>query len=233
MNYEAFHALSYGLYVVGAASDGKYYGYIANTAFQVTAEPSRIAISCHKNNNTRAAIVDSGVFSLSVLHQEVKPALIKSFGYSSAPGLDKFSEFTHMTGKSGAPILIEDAVAYFECRVTQEMDLGSHTLFIGEVVAAVQLREEKEPITYRYYQQVFKARSPKNSPTFQKAEERDPQADSPSDGQWLCPACGFVYDPQTGDPDGGIDPGTAFEDIPEDWVCPVCGVGKSDFIPFS
>ena len=47
--------------------------------------------------------------------------------------------------------------------------------------------------------------------------------------KYICETCGWVYDPAVGDPDGGIEPGTAFEDIPEDWVCPICGVGKDDF----
>ena len=47
--------------------------------------------------------------------------------------------------------------------------------------------------------------------------------------KYYCVPCGYVYDPAEGDPDGGIAPGTAFEDIPDDWVCPVCGVGKEDF----
>ena len=47
--------------------------------------------------------------------------------------------------------------------------------------------------------------------------------------KYVCDVCGYVYDPEVGDPDSGIAPGTAFEDIPEDWVCPICGVGKSDF----
>lgn len=47
--------------------------------------------------------------------------------------------------------------------------------------------------------------------------------------KYVCDVCGYVYDPEVGDPDNGIAPGTAFEDIPEDWVCPLCGVGKSDF----
>ena len=51
--------------------------------------------------------------------------------------------------------------------------------------------------------------------------------------KYVCDVCGYVYDPEAGDPDSGIQPGTAFEDIPEDWVCPICGVGKSDFSPES
>ena len=50
--------------------------------------------------------------------------------------------------------------------------------------------------------------------------------------QWICESCGFIYDPAEGDPDGGIPPGTAFEEIPDDWYCPVCGARKADFIPF-
>ena len=49
--------------------------------------------------------------------------------------------------------------------------------------------------------------------------------------KYVCNVCGYVYDPEKGDPDSGIAPGTAFDDIPEDWVCPVCGVAKSDFSP--
>jgi rubredoxin len=50
-----------------------------------------------------------------------------------------------------------------------------------------------------------------------------------STGVWICESCGFLYDPEEGDPDGGIPPGTAFEDIPDSWECPVCGARKSDF----
>jgi rubredoxin len=49
---------------------------------------------------------------------------------------------------------------------------------------------------------------------------------------WICKACGDIYDPAEGDPEGGIAPGTAFEDIPDTWVCPVCGARKSDYEPY-
>jgi rubredoxin len=54
------------------------------------------------------------------------------------------------------------------------------------------------------------------------------QAD-PSTAFWKCTSCGFIYDPQLGDPDGGIDPGTPFEEVPDAWFCPVCGAMKRDF----
>jgi rubredoxin len=49
--------------------------------------------------------------------------------------------------------------------------------------------------------------------------------------RYICQSCGFIYDPADGDPDGGIPPGTAFEDIPDTWFCPVCGARKRDFEP--
>ena len=48
-------------------------------------------------------------------------------------------------------------------------------------------------------------------------------------GKYVCQPCGYVYDPENGDPDGGIAPGTAFEDLPDDWLCPICGMGKEVF----
>ena len=50
--------------------------------------------------------------------------------------------------------------------------------------------------------------------------------------KYMCESCGFIYDPDEGDPDGGIPAGTAFEDIPETWFCPVCGARKRDFTPY-
>ncbi|MHC1706342.1 MAG: rubredoxin [Bacteroidales bacterium] len=230
MNYDAFYALSYGIYVVGAAHDGKMYGYIANTAFQVTAEPPQIAISCHKNNRSHDAIQKSGSFSLSVLHADASKELITSFGYQSDEHVDKFARFTHLLGSTGSPVLIEDSIAYFECRITKEVDLGSHHLFIGEVVTAVQLKEEREPLTYRLYRLSRKAFSPKNSPTYIDKGKSAPQPSGKVMAKWVCPSCGYIYDPAEGDPDSGILPGTAFEDIPDDWMCPVCGVSKESFI---
>lgn len=47
--------------------------------------------------------------------------------------------------------------------------------------------------------------------------------------RWMCEACGWIYDPAEGDPDSGIEPGTRFEDIPDDWMCPICAATKADF----
>ena len=54
----------------------------------------------------------------------------------------------------------------------------------------------------------------------------------PVAGLWICKVCSMIYDPKDGDPDSGIAPGTPFEQIPEDWVCPICGARKASFVPY-
>ena len=59
-----------------------------------------------------------------------------------------------------------------------------------------------------------------------------PRMSSATEQLWACESCGFIYDPAEGDPDGGVPAGTRFEDIPDDWFCPVCGARKRDFVPY-
>jgi len=81
---------------------------------------------------------------------------------------------------------------------------------------------------------VKKGVAPKNAPTYIDKSKLPQKEEAESAGKkYECQVCGHVYDPAAGDPDGGIDPGTAFEDIPEDWICPVCGTRKSDFTEIS
>ena len=61
----------------------------------------------------------------------------------------------------------------------------------------------------------------------------EPAAKSATGGKWICKQCSMIYDPAEGDPDSGIAAGTAFEDIPEDWYCPICGASKKSFVPYS
>lgn len=236
MEIEAFFKLSYGLYVVGAKSKNKINGYIANTVFQVTAEPAQLAISCSKDNYSTKLIEESGVFTVSVLAKDASQEIISTMGYKSGNEVDKFKNFQYIEGKTGAPILTEGCLSWFECRVTQKIDVGSHILFIGEVLDSKVLNASKEPITYAYYREVKNGVAPKNAPTYvdksklaAPVKEKTTTAD-PLLQKWECTVCGHIYDPIEGDPDGGIAPGTPFEDIPDDWVCPVCGVSKEDFV---
>ena len=84
-------------------------------------------------------------------------------------------------------------------------------------------------MTYDYYHQVKRGTTPETAPTFIKTETA-PKRHQPEMQKYICTVCNYIYDPLIGDPDGGIQPGTAFEDIPDSWVCPVCGAKKSAFV---
>lgn len=85
---------------------------------------------------------------------------------------------------------------------------------------------DNKPMTYAYYHEIKGGKSPKLAPTYMN-EEKSEEAKNME--KYVCTICGYVYDPQKGDPDSGIAPGTAFEDIPDDWVCPICGAKKDSF----
>jgi flavin reductase (DIM6/NTAB) family NADH-FMN oxidoreductase RutF/rubredoxin len=242
MKLRAFHKLSYGLYLVASVHEGKKAGYIANTVFQVTSKPPLIAISCHKDNRSTEVIRKSGIFSVSVLKKELDVKIIGDFGFMSGDELDKFNQRELITAATGAPVVLNEAVAWFDCKVHQEVDLGSHWLVIGEVQDSDLLLED-DPLTYAWYREKYKMFSPRNSPTYlekdkldeeQKADDasRPQEAEEPkTEGAQphVCLICGFVYDPEQGDPSMGIPPGTPFEDLPEDYKCPICNASKDYF----
>ena len=238
MNPETFYSLSYGLYIVSAQAAKKKNGYVANTAFQVTAEPSQLAISCNKDNLSAQIIAESGFFSVSVLDQEASKEIIGRFGYKSGKDINKFDQTKHFNTPEGIPVVTEECVAWFSCKVVKTVDVGTHLLIIGQVLDGDFIDKEKTPLTYDYYRKERHGRSPKNAPTYIKPEkEKEPEqeeqkTEKPSGQKWICLVCDHIYDPEEGDPEAGIAPGTAFEDLPDDWACPVCGAEKVDFEPY-
>lgn len=245
MKYKAFHKLSYGLYIIATEFEGKKAGYIGNTAFQVTSSPAQIAISCHKNNATIRFILKSKIFSLSVLKKESDTSIIGEFGFMSSTDIDKFRSVETLTSISGAPIVLDSSVAWLDCKVVNSVDVGSHILIIGEVLDSDVISGE-EPLTYDYYREKYRMLAPKNAPTYVEKEklenevvpetvlksEPTPEVESKSEtSAHTCSICGFQYNPEEGDPAMGIPPGTAFEDLPEDYKCPICNAGKDYFHP--
>ena len=223
MNLKALYKLGYGLYVVCSRKGNKLNGQIANTVFQITSEPPTIAVSINKDNLTHEFIKESKVFTASVLCQDTPLSFIGHFGFKSGRDINKLEGISYRIGQTKAPVVIENAVSYLEAKVLQEIDVGTHTIFIGEIVGADVL-SEKVCMTYAYYHQVKRGTTPKAAPSY--IEEKK---EAPKMARYRCTVCGYIYDPELGDPDGGIKPGTPFEEIPDDWVCPVCGAAKSDF----
>jgi len=232
MDPNIFRKISYGLYVISSTMEGKLNGQIANTFFQITAEPAMVASGINKNNLTNQFIKSSGVFSVSILPQSVPLDLIGHFGFKSGRDIDKFATVPFRLGMTGAPYLVENSIGYLEAQVVNSIDVETHTLFIGKVINA-EVFSEEEPLTYTYYQLLKRgaARPAQTAqPPLAEKKAEAPAAD-PATQKYECPVCGYIYDPAVGDPDSGIAPGTAFKDIPDDWVCPVCGVSKDEFEP--
>ncbi len=165
MNIESFSKISYGLYLVCSGTDIKSSGYVSNTVLQVSSKPPKIAIACSKNNLTAELIVESKAFSISVLEKNTRPGLIGLFGFKSGHNTDKFSTVNHLTGEAGVPIVTDDTIAWFECKLIQHLDVGTHILFVGQVINSELLDAEKEAMTYSYYKEVKKGIAPPNAPT--------------------------------------------------------------------
>lgn len=222
----ALWSCSYGIYVVTSCHEGKSGGQIANTVIQVAAEPPRVLVAINKENYTHGLIEAGGAFAVSVLGEDTPMPFIGRFGFNTGRDLDKLSGVEHEEGSTGCPCVKENAISFFEARVFATVDAGTHTVFVGDVVSGRVLDSTEKPLTYAQYH-ANKGRAPKNAPTYRGPEKKGDTGMK----RYVCTVCGYVYDPEEGDPDSNIPAGTAFEDLPEDWVCPVCGAEKSEFEP--
>jgi flavin reductase (DIM6/NTAB) family NADH-FMN oxidoreductase RutF/rubredoxin len=230
----AFRLLSYGLDIVSARWGDKADGQIVNTVIQVTAEPPRVAVSINKQNLTHELIMKSGMFSVSILDESAPLSFIGLFGFKSGRDVDKLSQVKCKTGINKCPIVVEHTLGVLQVKVRDHLDVGSHTLFVGDVVSA-EVLQKGTPLTYAYYQQVKKGTAPRTAPTYIAPQAKQPikTAKAPKEPlkKYVCQVCGYIYDPATGDPERGIPPGTPFEDLPKDWTCPLCGAPKNRFAP--
>lgn len=233
IDFEALFKVSYGLYIVSSGDDSIQNGFISNSVFQVTAEPPQFAACCNKDNYTAELIKKFSAFSISVLSKDTNIKLIGTFGYKSGRKTDKFSNIKYRKGINGIPVVIEESVAAIECRLVSTFDVGTHLIFIGEVTSAEIINPESEPLTYDYYRVVKKGVAPKNAPTYIDKNKLKKIEKTEKMQKYQCPECGYIYDPELGDPDSGIKPGTPFEDLPNDWICPVCDTKKEEFVKIS
>lgn len=196
MNNKAMFQLSYGLYVLTAKEGEKDNGCIINTAAQVTTTPNRITVAVNKQNLTHDMIRNTGIFNVSILDQTVKFFTFHNFGFQSGRNADKFADIPVERGENGIYFLKENTSAYISGKIVQEIDLGTHTLFLADVTDA-ELLSGKESVTYAFYQANIK-------PQPAKTEKKG----------YRCRICGYVYE---GD------------ELPADYICPVCKHGASDF----
>ncbi len=177
MDTNALFKIGYGLYVLTANENGKDNGCIINTVMQVTADPCQIEIAVNKSNYTCEIIQRTKKFNVSILTEDCKFEVFKNFGYQSGRDTDKFADFSDTKrSNNGVLYITKDTNAYMSAYVKQEVDLGTHILFIAQLVDAVVL-SDRPTVSYDYYQKNIK---------------QAPQTASKKG--WICKICGFVYE---------------------------------------
>lgn len=202
MDKKTMYQLSYGLFVLTASEDGKDNGCIINTVQQVTSEPNRISIAVNKANLTHDMIMNTRKFTVSILSEDADFALFQRFGFQSGRDTDKFAGFTDCKrGYNGLNYITKGTNGFISAWVEQTIDLGSHTLFIA-AVTDMEVLSQVPSVTYAYYQSNIKPK---------------PQPVGKTEGGktiWRCVICGYEY---VGD------------ELPADFICPLCKHPASDF----
>ncbi len=194
--------LSYGLYVLSAQDGGKDNACIVNTVIQVTEQPLRVLVAVNKMNCTHDMIEKDKQFTISILTEEAPFDIFKRFGFQSGKEVDKFEGFEDVArGENGTLYLNKYSNAFVSAKVVDEIDHGTHTVFVGEVTEA-KILEKTPSITYAYYHANTK---PKIQPVEKKADGKK---------RWVCNVCGFIYE---GD------------ELPNDYICPICKHGVDVF----
>ena len=157
---QSLNYLSYGLYVVTSATATQKNGLIVNTAFQVSADPAKIAVCICKNSYTHTIIATSRIFALMPLEQSTPLPFIGNFGFRTGRTFDKFAKVPYTLARTGAPLVQKHALSCIEAQVEQLVDVGTHTLFIGSVCAGQIFKPQGIPLTYEYYHTVIKGKTP-------------------------------------------------------------------------
>ena len=200
MDRKAMYRLSYGLFVLTAREAEKDNGCIINTAIQAASEPNQLSICVNKTNYTHDMIERTGKFTVSVLSQNAQFELFKHFGFQSGRNTNKFETFKKCDrGINDIYYITEGTNAYISVKVIKTEDLGSHTMFIGEITD-MEVLSNIPSVTYDYYQNNIK---PEN-------------VGKTEDGKtiWRCRICGYEY---------------VGEELPDDFICPLCKHPASDF----
>lgn len=200
MDTKTMFKLTYGLFVLTAQSGGKDSGCIINTAGQVTSQPNRISIAVNKQNFTHDLVKQSGKFNISILSEEAVFDTFRRFGFQSGRDVDKFAGYGECRrSANGLYYVTAGTNGYISAAVQETLDLGTHTLFIAGV-EDMEVLSEVPSTTYTYYQTHIKPK-PETPKTKGKTV-------------WRCTVCGYTYEG---------------EELPADFVCPLCKHPASDF----
>ncbi|MBP3749005.1 MAG: flavin reductase [Ruminobacter sp.] len=209
MNGNILKNISHGVYVIGVIDEnGRQCGCIVDALLQATVTPLGIEVCTNKKSYTTQCIRNAREFTVSILQENASPELIANFGYQSAATANKWENTEHEL-LDGIPV-IKNSLGAFKVRVFHELELSTHMLWSCEVVDTMDGVSAEEPMTYRYYQNNVAASTSSSASSKASPAEKE---------TYTCGVCGYHYD-------GDIP----FEELPDDWVCPQCGMSKECFV---
>lgn len=214
MDLSVLNNISYGMYIITTKKEHKNVGCFINSAMQITSKSKILAISLNKDNYTNEVLKQTRKCAISILNEKANQKLISKFGYFSSREINKFDEVNYQNINE-LPVVIEDCCGYIIGEVIRVIDVETHDIFLIRMEQMEKLSDDV-PMTYRYYHEVLKGKSPKKAPTYQEEKEEGKA------NRYQCSTCGYIYD----DSKEKIK----FEDLPDNWTCPMCGVGKDKFI---
>ena len=202
MDKKAMYKLSYGLFILTAREGEKDNGCVINTAIQAASTPNQISVCVNKANFTHDMIMRTGAFTISVISQKASFDLFKHFGFQSGKNVNKFADFKDCKrGENGIFYITQGTNAFISIKVAKTEDLGSHTMFVGEITDMEVLSDDSSA-TYEYYMNNIKP----------KPEAVGKTADGKT--IWRCKICGYEY---------------VGEELPDDFICPTCKHPAADF----
>lgn len=184
---KALFKISYGLYVLTTEKDGKNYGCIINTPVQITDNPCRLTIAVSKENYTTNIIKETNKFNVSILTKKTPFSTIENFGFKSSKDTDKFKNTNYKKSKNNVAYLTDNTNAFLSFKVISYKEVGTHILFLADLVESEVLSEESS-LTYEYYHKNIK-------PAPKKTDVKG----------YRCRICGFIYEGEPL-PDGYICP---------------------------
>lgn len=213
MNKEILRDISYGMYTVTTKENDKKVGCFVNTLVQITSD-GIISVSLNKENYTNEVLKRTKEFSVSIISEDSPKEVIGNFGYKSSRDTDKFEGIAYEEIE-GLPVVTDKVCGYIICDLINVVDAGTHDIFIGKIKKMDKLND-LTPMTYKYYHEVLKGKAPKTAPSYIE----DKTEETPS-SKYRCTVCGYIYD--------DAKEAIKFEDLPDTWTCPMCGMPKDVF----
>ncbi len=231
MQEEVLFKITNGLYVISAVhkdKPGTYAGSLVDAVCQIAINPNLLILSCMNGSYTKECIEQSEEFGVSILPRSITPFTVGNFGFQTSRNTDKWAN-VRFSEKDGLPY-VDEAIGKIRAKVINKIEYPCNTLFIAEIKDAFDLRNA-EALTYHDYRDNFKKEAMKAFSLWQKGTLSEtglpPAAAATTSAEtrpgqeakhWTCVVCGYVYDGET-----------PFEELPDDWLCPICGVGKEFF----